>query len=95
MAIGTWVVVGLIAGFLASKFVVKTGDGLLRDLGLGVAGAVVGGFAFRLLTTSEPNGLGVSGFLMSLAGAAAALFAYHRYVARAPEPKRGRRAGAK
>lgn len=95
MSIGTWVVAGLVAGFLASRFVVRTGDGLLRDLGLGVAGAVVGGFAFRLLATSEPNGLGVSGFLISLAGAAAALFAYHRYVACPPEPKRGRRAAAK
>ena len=46
MFIGTWVVAGVIAGFLASKFVVRTGDGLLRDVGLGIAGAVVGGLVF-------------------------------------------------
>ena len=95
MSIGTWVVVGLVAGFLGSKFVIKSGDGLLRDLGLGVGGAVVGGFVFRLLATTEAAGLTVSGFLMMLAGAAAALVVYHRYVARAPESKRMRRAGAK
>ena len=95
MSIGTWVVVGLVAGFLASKFVVRTGDGLLRDLGLGIAGAVVGGFVFRILTTTDSNGLSFPGLLMALAGAAAALVVYHRYFPRAPEPKRVRRAGAR
>ena len=92
MSIGTWVVVGLVAGFLASKFVVRTGDGLLRDLGLGIAGAVVGGLVYRLLTTPDLTGLSFPGFLTTLAGAAAALVVYHRYFSRAPEPKRVRRA---
>lgn len=95
MSIGTWVVIGVVAGFLASKFVVRTGDGLLRDLALGVGGAVAGGFVFRVLTTTQATGLSVSGVLMTLAGAAAALVVYHRYFLRAPEPKRVRRAGAK
>jgi uncharacterized membrane protein YeaQ/YmgE (transglycosylase-associated protein family) len=95
MSIGTWVVIGVVAGFLASKFVIRTGDGLLRDLALGVGGAVAGGFVFRVLTTTEATGLSVSGVLMTLAGAAAALVVYHRYFLRAPEPKRVRRAGAK
>jgi uncharacterized membrane protein YeaQ/YmgE (transglycosylase-associated protein family) len=60
MSIGTWVVIGVVAGFLASKFVIRTGDGLLRDLALGVGGAVAGGFVFRVLTTTEATGLSVS-----------------------------------
>jgi len=95
MFIGTWVVVGVIAGFLASKFVVRTGDGLLRDVGLGIAGAVVGGLVFRTLATTDSSGPSFPGLLMALAGAVAALVVYHRYVRRAPEPKRVRRAGAR
>jgi uncharacterized membrane protein YeaQ/YmgE (transglycosylase-associated protein family) len=95
MSIGTWIVVGLVAGFLGSKFVIKSGDGLPRDLGLGVGGAIVGGFIFRLLNSTEAAGLTVSGLLTTFAGAAAALVIYHRYLPRAPEPKRVRRAGAK
>ena len=95
MFIGTWVVVGLVAGFLASKFVVRTGDGLLRDIGLGIAGAVVGGLVVRTLATTDSNGLSFPGLLMTLAGAVAALVVHHRYFQRAPEPKRVRRAGAR
>jgi uncharacterized membrane protein YeaQ/YmgE (transglycosylase-associated protein family) len=95
MSIGMWVVVGLVAGFLASKFVIKAGDGILRDLALGVAGAVVGGLIFRALTSGDATGVNVPGVLMTFAGAVAALVVYHRYFVRAPEPKRVRRAGAK
>lgn len=95
MSIGMWVVLGLVVGFLASKFVIKAGDGILRDLALGVAGAVVGGFVFRVLTASDATGLNVPGVLMTFAGAVAALVVYHRYFVRAPEPKPVRRAGAK
>jgi uncharacterized membrane protein YeaQ/YmgE (transglycosylase-associated protein family) len=95
MFIGTWVVVGLVVGFLASRFVIRTDDGLLGHLALGVAGAVAGGFVFRMLTTSEASGLSFPGFLMSLAGAAAALFVHQRYIARPPAPKRVRRAGVR
>ena len=95
MSIGGGCVVGLGAGLLASKRGIKAGGGLLRDLALGVAGAVVGGLIFRVLTTSDAAGVNVPGVLMTFAGAVAALVVYHRYFARAPEPKRVRRAGAK
>jgi uncharacterized membrane protein YeaQ/YmgE (transglycosylase-associated protein family) len=94
MSIGAWVVVGLIAGVLANKLLIRTGDGLLRDLGLGVAGAAVGGFTFRILTTGA-GGLSFAGVLVTLAGAAAALVVFHRYLPRTADPKRVRRAAAK
>lgn len=45
-----WVVVGLIGGSLAGLVIVRerSGFGLVRNLGLGLAGAVVGGVVFRL-----------------------------------------------
>jgi uncharacterized membrane protein YeaQ/YmgE (transglycosylase-associated protein family) len=39
-----WVIVGLVAGFLASRFVKGGGYGLVGDLVIGVIGAVVGSF---------------------------------------------------
>ncbi|HEX6900548.1 MAG TPA: GlsB/YeaQ/YmgE family stress response membrane protein [Thermoanaerobaculia bacterium] len=42
----TWIIVGLVAGVLAS-FVVGRGYGLLGDIILGIIGAFVGGWIFR------------------------------------------------
>jgi uncharacterized membrane protein YeaQ/YmgE (transglycosylase-associated protein family) len=44
MGIISWLVVGLIAGFIGSKIVNKTGEGLIRDIILGIIGAFVGGW---------------------------------------------------
>jgi len=41
MTIIAWIVLGLIAGFIASKIVNKSGDGVVMDIGLGIVGAVV------------------------------------------------------
>lgn len=43
-----WIVVGLVAGFLASRFVKGGGYGLMGDLIVGLVGAVVGGFLVGL-----------------------------------------------
>ena len=51
MSIIAWIVLGLIAGFIASKIVNKTGEGLLMDIVLGVVGAVVGGWLFNTFGT--------------------------------------------
>ena len=39
-----WIVLGLIAGFIASKVINKSGGGLFTDLILGIVGGLVGGF---------------------------------------------------
>ena len=45
-----WIIVGLIGGSLAGLIVKRErkGFGLLRNFGLGLAGALVGGFLFRV-----------------------------------------------
>ena len=50
MSIIGWIVLGLIAGFIASKIVNSEGQGLLLDIVLGIVGAVVGGFLFNQLS---------------------------------------------
>ena len=53
----SWVVVGLLAGWLAG-FVMKGGGyGLIGDMVLGLVGSVVGGWIFRALNVSVGGGL--------------------------------------
>ena len=44
MSIVSWILLGLIAGFIGSKIVNSEGQGLWLDIVLGIVGAVVGGF---------------------------------------------------
>ena len=50
-----WAVVGLLGGSVAGMMMTwgKEGYGLVRNLGLGLAGALVGGFLFRLFGDSS------------------------------------------
>jgi uncharacterized membrane protein YeaQ/YmgE (transglycosylase-associated protein family) len=48
MSILAWIVLGLIAGFIGSKLVNKTGEGVFLDIVLGIVGAVVGGWLFSM-----------------------------------------------
>ncbi len=57
MSIIGWIILGLIAGFIASKIVNKVGQGFWLDIALGIIGAVVGGFLFESF-----GGTGVTGF---------------------------------
>jgi len=79
MSIGIWVMVGLVAGFLASKLVIRSGEGLMRDLALGIGGAILGGWLFTVLTTRDAVGLDVFGLVVTLAGAGAVLVVYHMF----------------
>jgi uncharacterized membrane protein YeaQ/YmgE (transglycosylase-associated protein family) len=53
----SWVVVGLLAGWLAGIVMKGGGYGLIGDLGLGLVGSVVGGWIFRALGVSAGGGL--------------------------------------
>ena len=58
MDIITWLVVGLVAGALASSLMRGSGLGILGDIVLGIVGAFVGGWTFQALGWSSPfNGL--------------------------------------
>lgn len=94
MSLGVWIAVGLFTGFLVSKLIIKTGDGLLLDVGAGIAGAVSAGWLFRTFGAADPAGLTVSALLVSIAGAGAALVAYHRFFPRTEPAKPSRRPAA-
>jgi len=50
----TWLIVGLIAGVLASLVMGGTGYGLIGDIIIGIVGAFVGGWLFRQLGVTSP-----------------------------------------
>ena len=82
MSILAWVVLGLIAGFIASKIVNKTGEGLVLDLVLGVVGAVVGGFVFSLFGMAGVTGLNLYSIVVATVGAILVLAIYHLLMGR-------------
>jgi uncharacterized membrane protein YeaQ/YmgE (transglycosylase-associated protein family) len=77
MSIIAWIVLGLIAGFVGSKIVNKRGEGLLRDILLGVIGAVVGGWLFHVFGAAGVTGLNLYSLLVAVIGAIVVLVLYH------------------
>jgi uncharacterized membrane protein YeaQ/YmgE (transglycosylase-associated protein family) len=77
MSFLTWIVLGLIAGFIASKIVNNRGEGLFLDVVLGIVGAVVGGWLFGVFGASGVSGVNLYSLLVAVAGAIVVLFAYH------------------
>ncbi len=82
MSIIAWLVLGLIAGFIASKIVNKSGEGMILDIGLGIVGAVVGGFLFTFFGAAPVTGLNIYSVVVSVVGAIVVLFLYHSVAGR-------------
>lgn len=82
MSILAWIILGLISGFIASKLVNKTGDGLVVDIILGIVGAVVGGWLFNRFGMVGVTGLNLYSMLVAVVGAVVILVIYHALVKR-------------
>ena len=80
VSIIAWLVLGLIAGFIASRIVNKQGEGLLLNIVVGVVGAEIGGWLFRLFGMSGVTGLNLYSLLVATLGAVILLFIYHQLV---------------
>lgn len=83
MGILSWIILGLIAGFIGSKVVNKTGSGLIMDIVLGVVGAIVGGYIFSLAGIGSVNGLNIESIIIAIIGAIIVLVVYRFVIARA------------
>lgn len=77
-----WIVFGLIAGFIASKIVNKSGEGLVLDIVLGVVGAVVGGWLFAQFGYGGVEGFNLYSMFVAVVGAVIVLFLYHAIMGR-------------
>ena len=77
MGILSWLILGLVVGFIASKIVNKTGSGLVMDIVLGVIGAFVGGWLFSFFGHTGVTGLNLYSFIVALIGALVVMLGYH------------------
>ena len=77
MSIFSWLLLGLIAGYIGSKIVNKRGEGLIRDIILGIVGAIVGGWLFRTVGASGVTGLNIYSLVVAVIGAIVVLLIYH------------------
>jgi uncharacterized membrane protein YeaQ/YmgE (transglycosylase-associated protein family) len=82
MGILTWLALGLVAGFLASLFVNKRGEGMFMDIILGIVGAVVGGFIAQFAGFAGITGFDLYSVLIAIGGPIVVLFVYHALVRR-------------
>ncbi len=77
MSILAWIVLGLIAGFIASKIVNKSGEGVFLDILLGIVGAVIGGWLFTRFGAAPVTGVNLYSILVAVVGSIIFLVVYH------------------
>ena len=82
MSIIGWLILGLIAGFIASKIVNKSGEGIVLDTVLGIVGAVVGGLLFSTFGAAPVTGLNIYSMIVAVIGAVVVLVVYHAIIGR-------------
>ena len=77
MSIISWIILGLIAGFIGSRIVNKQGQGMLLDMSLGIVGAIVGGMLFSFFGATGITGLNIWSMIVAIVGSVVVLWAYH------------------
>jgi len=82
MSVLAWIVLGLIAGFIGSKIVNKSGQGMVLDIVLGIVGAIVGGIIFSLFGATGVTGFNLWSLIVAVIGSIVVLWAYHALTGR-------------
>jgi uncharacterized membrane protein YeaQ/YmgE (transglycosylase-associated protein family) len=82
MGILSWIILGLVAGFIGSKIVDRQGQGFWLNIGLGIIGAIVGGYLFSLFGKEGVTGLNVYSMLVAVAGSVVVLLLYNMVTGR-------------
>ena len=77
MSILAWIVLGLVAGFISSLIVNRSGEGFFLDIVLGIVGAVVGGWIMAAVGGEGVSGFNLYSMLVAIAGAVVVLVILH------------------
>ena len=80
MGVISWIIVGLVAGWLTGKIEGSPGRGALMDIIIGLLGALVGGFAMSLLGFSPEGGL-IYTIVVAVIGAVLLTWIYRKMTA--------------
>ena len=79
MSIIGWIILGLIAGFIASKIVNRHGEGIMLDIVLGIVGAVVGGWLMAAFGGQGVTGFNLYSMFVAVLGAVVLLVIVHAF----------------
>ena len=83
MSIIGWIILGLIAGFVANKIVGGEGQGFFLNIALGIVGALVGGFLYaQILGGPGVTGVNIGSIIVSIVGAIIVLWLYNMFAGR-------------
>jgi uncharacterized membrane protein YeaQ/YmgE (transglycosylase-associated protein family) len=82
MSIISWIILGLIAGFIGSKIVDRQGQGFWLDIALGIIGAIVGGFLFEFFGGTGVTGLNIWSMIVAIVGSVVVLVIYNALTTR-------------
>lgn len=74
MGIILWIIIGGLAGWIASVIMGNREQGVLSDVLLGIVGAVVGGFIMNLLGQQGVTGFNIYSLIVSVVGAVLLIF---------------------
>ena len=77
MSIIGWIVLGLIAGFIATKIVKQPRQAFFLDIFLGVVGAIVGGWLFGSIGHAGVTGFNLYSMFVAVIGSVVVLIVYH------------------
>jgi uncharacterized membrane protein YeaQ/YmgE (transglycosylase-associated protein family) len=77
MGIISWIILGLIAGYIGSKIVDKQGQGFWLNIALGIIGALVGGFLFDFFGSTGVTGLNIWSMIVAIVGSVVVLLVYN------------------
>jgi len=77
MSLLAWILLGLVAGFIASKIVSGTGQGMVVDIVLGIVGALLGGWLFTGFGMAGVSGFNLYSLLVAVVGSIVLVVIYH------------------
>ena len=77
MGIISWIILGLIAGYIGSKIVDKQGQGFWLNIALGIVGALVGGLVLDFFGSTGVTGLNIWSMIVAIVGSVVVLLIYN------------------
>jgi len=80
MSLLAWIVLGVVSGYIDNKIIDRSRGGLALDLGLGAAGAVLGGWLYGTFGMAGISGLYPYSLFAATVGAMAVLVTYHFWI---------------
>ena len=77
MSFIVWIILGLVAGYIANQIVYREGKGLWLNMGLGIVGAIVGGVIFSVLGGVGITGINIYSLIVAVVGSVVVLWVYN------------------